>query len=119
MFMEKVEVLPNRNITRSKFGENLDTVADFVFAVVALCKLLPAIKLSISIWIWIGLIAVIKLINIVSGFVVQKRFVPVHSLANKMTGAVVFALPLTLSLIDVEYKKNLIIQRISFTIIMM
>lgn len=38
MFMEKVEVLPNRNITRSKFGENLDTVADFVFAVVALCK---------------------------------------------------------------------------------
>ena len=33
-------------------------------------------------------------------------FVPVHSLANKITGAVVFALPLTLSLIDVEYKKN-------------
>lgn len=31
----------------------------------------------------------------------------------------VFALPLTLSLIDMEYKKNLIIQRISFTIIMM
>ena len=44
-----------------------------------------------------------KLINIISGFVVQKRFVTVHSLANKITGAVLFVLPLTLSLIDVSY----------------
>ena len=87
--------------TNSKFGEKLDTVADFVFAVIALFKLLPVLKISMAIWIWIGLIAVIKLINIISGFVVQKRFVPVHSLANKITGAVVFALPLTLPLIDV------------------
>ena len=56
-----------------------------------------------AIWIWTGLIAVIKLINIISGFVVQKRFVTVHSLANKITGAVLFVLPLTLSLIDVSY----------------
>ena len=89
--------------TSSKFGEKLDTVADFVFAVIALFKLLPVMKISIAIWIWIGLIAVIKLINIISGFVVQKRFVTVHSLANKITGAVLFALPLTLSLIDVSY----------------
>ena len=49
------------------------------------------------------IIAVIKLINIISGFVVQKRFVAVHSLANKITDAVLFALPLTLSLIDASY----------------
>ena len=89
--------------TSSKFGEKLDTVADFVFAVIALFKLLPAMIISKIIWIWTGLIAVIKLINIISGFVVQKRFVTVHSLANKITGAVLFALPLTLSLIDVSY----------------
>lgn len=51
-------------------------------------------KISMAILIWIGLIAVIKLINIIAGFVVQKRFVTVHSLANKITGAVQFALPL-------------------------
>ena len=89
--------------TSSKFGEKLDTVADFVFAAAALFKLLPVMKISMVIWIWTGLIAVIKLINIISGFVVQKRFVTVHSLANKITGAVLFALPLTLSLIDVSY----------------
>ena len=60
-------------------------------------------KISRAIWIWAGLIAVIKLINIISGFIVQKRFVAVHSLANKITGAVLFAVPLTLSLIDVSY----------------
>ena len=89
--------------TSSKFGEKLDTMADFVFAVVGLFKLLPVMKIGMIIWIWIGLIAVIKLINIISGFVVQKRFVTVHSPANKITGAVLFALPLTLSLLDVSY----------------
>ncbi|MGN0410202.1 MAG: CDP-alcohol phosphatidyltransferase family protein [Candidatus Fimousia sp.] len=89
--------------TSSKFGEKLDTVADFAFAVAALFKLLPVMKISMTIWIWTGLIAVIKLINIISGFVVQKRFVTVHSVANKITGALLFVLPLTLSLIDVSY----------------
>ena len=59
--------------TSSKFGEKLDTVADFVFAAAALFKLLPVMKISMAICIWTGLIAVIKLINIISGFVVQKH----------------------------------------------
>ena len=59
--------------TSSQFGEKLDTVADFVFVAAALYKLLPVMKISRAIWIWAGLIAVIKLINIISGFVVQKH----------------------------------------------
>ena len=35
--------------TSSKFGEKLDTVADFVFAVIALFNLLPVMKISIAI----------------------------------------------------------------------
>lgn len=89
--------------TESEFGEKLDTIADFVFAVTALYKLLPVMELNRSLWIWIGIIAVIKVINIISGFVVQKRFVTVHSLANKITGIALFILPLTLSLVDISY----------------
>ena len=37
--------------TSSKFGEKLDTVADFVFATAALFKLLPVMKISMAIWI--------------------------------------------------------------------
>ena len=94
--------------TSSEFGEKLDTIDDFVFAAIALFKLLPVVKISKVIWIWIGLIAVIKLINIISGLVVQKRFVPVHSPANKITGAVLFVLPLTLSLIDISYSAGFV-----------
>ena len=89
--------------TESEFGAKLDTIADFIFVLAALYKLLPAIALNRGIWIWIGIIAVIKVINIISGFVVQKRFVAVHSLANKITGGVLFLLPLSLSFVDIKY----------------
>lgn len=89
--------------TESEFGEKLDTIADIIFAAAALYKLLPVMVLSTGIWIWVGIIAVIKVINIISGFVVQKRFVMVHSLANKITGIALYILPLTLSLVDISY----------------
>ena len=88
--------------TESEFGERLDTVADFVFVSAALYKLLPGIVLNIEIWIWIGTIAIIKVINIISGFVVRKKFVTVHSLANKITGIALFLLPLTLPFVDIK-----------------
>lgn len=56
--------------TNSKIGEKLDTIADIVFVVVAAFKLLPTIRLGKFIWIWIILIALIKLINIISGYVI-------------------------------------------------
>ena len=103
--------------TSSQFGEKLDTVADFVFVAAALYKLLPVMKISRAIWIWAGLIAVIKLINIISGFIVQKRFVAVHSLGNKITGALLFALPLTLSLVDVSYSAIIVCLAATFAAI--
>lgn len=89
--------------TESEFGERLDTIADFIFVILAIYKLQPVIKLNMAVWIWIGIIAAIKVVNIISGFVVQKRFVTVHSLSNKITGIVLFLLPLTLSFVDVSY----------------
>lgn len=89
--------------TSSEFGARLDTVADFIFATIALYRILPEVKLSIAIYIWIGIITVIKLINVISGFVVQKQFITIHSVANKITGLVLFMLPLTLPLIELKY----------------
>ncbi|MDO4189752.1 MAG: CDP-alcohol phosphatidyltransferase family protein, partial [Lachnospiraceae bacterium] len=94
--------------TESEFGEKLDTIADFIFVLAALYKLLPAIALATGIWIWTGIIAVVKVINIISGFVVQKRFVAVHSLANKITGIALFLLPLTLPFVDIKYTAVLV-----------
>ena len=89
--------------TVSEFGAKLDTVADFVFVVVCLVKLLPIMDIPTWLYLWIGVIAFIKIINIVSGYVVQKQFVAIHSLMNKVTGVLLFVLPLTLSFIDLRY----------------
>ena len=92
----------------SQFGEKFDTFADSVFVASSLCKLLPVIDISTEIWIWIGIIAVIKVINIISGIVVQKRIVAVHSRVNKLTGFVLFALPFSFSFIDVMYSSAVV-----------
>ena len=89
--------------TVSKFGSKLDTIADFIFVVVCLFKLIPVLDIPAWLYIWIGVIAFIKIINIVSGYIVQKQFVAVHSVMNKVTGILLFFLPLTLSFVGLKY----------------
>ena len=56
-----------------------------------------------QLWIWIAVIAVMKLINIASGFVCQRRFVAEHTMMNKVTGLLLFLLPLTLFFMELRY----------------
>ena len=79
----------------SKLGTKLDTIADLVLVVVCLIKLLPILSLPAWLYIWIGIIALIKVVNIISGLAVQKKLVAVHSVMNKATGVLLFLLPLT------------------------
>lgn len=87
--------------TNSEFGAKLDTFADMVFVVVVAYKLYPLIKITKA--IWIGLIAVIKVINLIYGFMVQKQFVSVHTIANKITGFMLFIFPLTFPIVNIRY----------------
>ena len=89
--------------TACRLGARLDTIADFVFVVVCLIKLLPVLSVPAWLYGWIGIIALIKAVNIVSGFAVQKRFVAVHSVMNKATGALLFLLPLTIPAVPLKY----------------
>ena len=87
----------------SEFGSKLDTVADLVFVVVCLIKLLPMLHISVWLWIWIAVIAVIKATNIAWGFIRKKRFASVHTVLNKITGLLLFLLPFTLQFIEPTY----------------
>ena len=87
----------------SKFGSQLDTIADLIFVVVSLFKLLPAIHIPGWLWIWGGVIAVIKISNIIWGYVSKKQFISLHTIMNKVTGLSLFLLPLTLSFVEVKY----------------
>lgn len=89
--------------TVSELGSKLDTIADTVFVAVCMIKLLPVLTIPMWLYIWIGLIAIIKAFNIFSGYIVQKKFPAKHTILNKVTGTVLFILPLTLSFVDIKY----------------
>ena len=87
----------------SSFGSKLDTVADIVFMAVCVVKVLLIIDLPIWGWIWIAVIAMIKITNIVMGFVRRKELVDYHAVLNKITGSLLFLLPFTLQFIEPMY----------------
>ena len=95
--------IARRMNTVSEFGARFDTAADFVFVTVCLIKLLPVIIIPAWLYVWIVLISLIKIINIVSGYIVQKKLVAVHSVMSKVTGGLLFILPLTLSIVPLKY----------------
>ena len=86
----------------SELGSRLDTIADIVFVAVCLIKLLPVLHVPLWLYIWIAVIAFIKVANIAVGFVGQKELISVHSMMNKLTGGMLFVLPLTLTFIDLR-----------------
>ena len=57
----------------SKFGARLDSLADFVFVLVVGYKLFPWLKLPATLWMMIGLIALVKTVNAISAYVVKHR----------------------------------------------
>ena len=97
-----------RTNTASELGAKLDAAADFVFVAACLMKLLPNLAVPLWLWIWIVLIALIKMINIISGYVIQKRFVAMHTIMNKVTGILLFILPLPLPVVELKYSAPLV-----------
>lgn len=100
--------------TVSAFGAKLDTAADFVFVAVCLWKLLPKLSVPLWLWLWIGGIALNKAVNILSGYICQKRFVIMHTVLNKITGILLFILPLTLRVIELKHSAPLVCAEATF-----
>ena len=92
-----------RTSSASELGARLDTVSDFVFMSVALIKFVPHLHIPVWLWIWIGIIAMIKLGNAALGFVRTKKLISPHTLLNKITGLLLFLLPVTISFVDLTH----------------
>ena len=80
----------------SKFGARLDSLADFVFVLAVGYKLFPWLKLSAALWMMIGLIAMVKIVNAISSYVVKHKIEFLHTKANKLTGFLLFIGMMTL-----------------------
>ena len=92
----------------SERGARLDTVADIVFVAVCFVKILPLIQFPTWLWIWIVVIATIKIGNVVWGLICNKKLVSIHTILNKATGFLLFLFPLTLSFIEPMYSSVIV-----------
>ena len=82
--------LARRWNVESKFGARLDSWADFVFVLVVGYKLFPYLKLPATLWMMIGLIALVKTVNAISSYGMKHRIEFLHTIANKLTGFLLF-----------------------------
>ena len=77
--------IARRTNSTTEFGARLGTIADTIFAFVVIIKVAPI--LNHSLWLWIAIIA----------------FISLHTLLNKVTGAILYITPATLLFLDQRY----------------
>ena len=107
-------VIARKTHTESDFGAKLDGIADLVFIMVCLARLMPILRPESWLWIWIAIISLIKLTNLISA---RGRSAFLHTIPNRVTGLMLFLLPLTFPLIDFRYSAIIVCAVASFAAI--
>ena len=87
--------LARKTGTASDFGAKLDSIADLLFFAVMLIRLFPVLLkvLSVQIWYAVAGILILRLIAYCVAAIKYRRFAPLHTWLNKLTGGAVFLLP--------------------------
>lgn len=101
----------------SELGAKIDTAADLSFVTVSLIKMLPALHIPRWLWIWGVGITMIKIGNIIWGYASKKQFISLHIIMNKITGLILFLLPLTLPFIELKYSSIVVCSIATFAVI--
>ena len=103
--------------TESEKGAMLDSIADLLFTVVYAVKIPPILRIPLWIWIWTAIIAVTKITCIAIASKKAHRLEIEHSLGNKLTGLLLFLLPLSACVADGKYGVILVCIAATVTVI--
>ena len=80
----------------TKTGALLDSLADICFVACCAWQILPMLELPQWLWLWAGVIVVMKVVNQLLALVMYGRCSFPHTLANKWAGFLLFiAVPMT------------------------
>ena len=71
-------------------GAILDSVSDIVFVICCAIRLLTVLEIPVWLWIWAGIIVIIKIVNQIMALTYIKRLCFPHTVANKLTGFLLF-----------------------------
>ena len=98
----------------STLGSRLDTVADFIFFVACLIIFIPVLDIPVWLYVWVAVIAAIKMINIASTYMMHGRLMVAHTLMNKVSGFLLFILPMTFTSIELTYSSIVVCSIVTF-----
>lgn len=79
----------------SEFGARLDSIADLIFYAAMLAGLLPELIRVLPPWIWylVTFLILLRLAGYSLAAIRYKKFASLHTYMNKLTGAMMFAVP--------------------------
>ena len=92
----------------TSFGSRLDSVADLIFLTAASIKILPAIYIPGWLWLGILVIFIIKITAVTLRYIRTHHFMFKHTLLNKITGFLLFLLPLSLPFIEIKRSAGIV-----------
>lgn len=92
----------------SERGAKLDSAADLLFAVAYVVRVLPWLSVPVWIRVWTAVIAAAKAAGVLIAGRKTHGFRIEHSLGNKLTGLLLFLLPLSVRFVDVRFGAALI-----------
>lgn len=96
-------IIARKSNNATDFGAKIDTAADLIFVAASLIKMLPALNIPQWLFIWVVIIAIIKIGSILWAYAYKRQFISLHTILNKITGLLLFLLPLTISFIELKY----------------
>ena len=86
----------------SQLGAALDSAADTVFIGILMIVLLPVMKIPRWIWIYIAVIAAVRIAAVLTAFMKYRKIAMLHTYANKVTGLILFTVPILYSYMDMS-----------------
>ena len=100
--------IARRTDTDSDIGSRIDSLTDVFFIAMMLIVLLPALDIPLWLWVWLFVIIGIKVVNIICGYSMYGKFVPSHTMLNKIAGLLVFIFPFSLLWMDLVYSASFV-----------
>lgn len=101
-------LVARRTDTDSEIGSKIDSLTDIFFIAMMLIVLLPSLDIPVWLWIWFIVIVCIKAINLICGYSMYGRFVPSHTMLNRIAGALVFIFPFSLLWMELAYSASFV-----------
>ena len=87
-------------------GAKLDSLADGVFFLSSAIKIIPSLSILPFLWAPVMIVLLVRVANLLHSFLKGRE--PLHTTADKITGFLLFLLPLSLGLIPIMFSASVV-----------